>query len=209
MDDEFTALTRRVQAELHGHAAWAAYERVVSLARAAAVNSTARDTLAGYLDAPAQPLWAREVAAYALGAAGDRRAFETLVLLLNYRDPARGATAADALAKLGDPRTARAAAALATNPLRTSYARHAVLLLGRLRAPESVPALISTLERLVRGPDHHWPVANACIAGLGAAADERAIPVLTSARVFPELRDTAAEALARIWRQAPPSSSSA
>ncbi|MGW4705899.1 HEAT repeat domain-containing protein, partial [Streptomyces sp. NPDC004285] len=61
------------------------------------------------LTAPGQPLWAREIAAYVLGVAGDPRAFEALVLLLNHRDPERCVTAAHALARLGDPRTARAA----------------------------------------------------------------------------------------------------
>ncbi|MGK5633013.1 HEAT repeat domain-containing protein, partial [Streptomyces sp. URMC 123] len=84
--------------------------------------AAARERLASVLVEPQQPLWAREVAAFTLGCAGDRRAFETLVLLLNHREPARCATAAHALARLGDPRTARAAAALATNPLRTAYA---------------------------------------------------------------------------------------
>ena len=85
---------------------------------------------------------------------GDRRAFETLILLLNHRDPPRGATAARALARLRDPRTPRAAAALATNPLRTAYAYHPIRLLVTLRAPESVPALMSTLRRLLVDPDH-------------------------------------------------------
>jgi HEAT repeat protein len=203
MDDEFQALTRRVRAELHGQREWARFEHAVALARAG--TPAAYDELAVILEATGQPLWARELAAFVLGTAGDRRAFEPLVLLLNYRDPARGRTAAVALARLADPRTARAAAALATNPLRTSYALHAVRLLSRLRAPESVPALIATLERLVRGPDHHWQVAVACIEGLGGLGDERAVPALTAARVLPQLRDPAAEALARLWRQGPPS----
>ncbi|SCF64072.1 hypothetical protein GA0115256_108511, partial [Streptomyces sp. DconLS] len=45
------------------------------------------DELAEVLTAPGQPLWARELAAFRLGRAGDRRAFESLVLLLNHRDP--------------------------------------------------------------------------------------------------------------------------
>ncbi|MEV6103958.1 HEAT repeat domain-containing protein [Streptomyces sp. NPDC051940] len=203
-DDDFRALTERVRGELKGHGQWALYERTVTFARQG--TSTARDELARTLELPGHPLWARELAAFSLGTLGDRRAFETLVLLLNYRDPVRAATAAEALARLGDPRTARAAAALATNPLRTSYSLHAVRLLGRLRAPESVPALISALERLVQGPDHHWAVAAACIEALGAMGDDRAVPVLSSARVFPELREPAGGALARIWRESPPSS---
>ncbi|MEU1025880.1 adenylosuccinate lyase, partial [Streptomyces sp. NPDC005904] len=76
------------------------------------------DELAEVLVSPGRPLWARELAAVRLGVAGDRRAFESLVLFLNHRDPPRCAAAAHALARLGDPRTARAAAALATNELR-------------------------------------------------------------------------------------------
>ncbi len=55
------------------------------------------------LTEPGRPLWAREIAAYALGVAGDPRAFEALVLLLNHRDPERCVTAAHALVRLGDP----------------------------------------------------------------------------------------------------------
>lgn len=114
------------------------------------------------LTEPGQPLWARELAAYRLGMAGDHRAFEALVLLLNHRDPARCATAAHALAALGDPRTARAAAALATNELRVAYALHPVRLLAALRAPESAPALITTLERRLGPRDPYRAVALAC-----------------------------------------------
>jgi HEAT repeat protein len=143
-------------------------------------------------------LWAREIAAFALGCAGDRRAFETLVLLLNHRDPPRCATAAYALAQLGDPRTARAAAALATNPLRTAYALHPVRLLTALRAPESVPALIETLEPLLATRTPHWQIALACVEGLGALADDRASPVLTVACRHPSLASAASAALARL-----------
>ncbi|CAM5566873.1 hypothetical protein SDIAM103S_05114 [Streptomyces diastaticus subsp. diastaticus] len=108
------------------------------------------EELNAVLTAPQEPLWARELAAFRLGVAGDRRAFETLVLLLNHREPARCAAAAHALARLGDPRTARAAAALATNELRVAYALHPVRLLVALRAPEAVPALIAVLERPAR-----------------------------------------------------------
>ncbi len=75
------------------------------------------------------------------------------MLLLNHRDPPRCAAAAQALARLGDPRTARAAAALATNELRVAYALHPVRLLAELRAPEAVPALITTLRRRLRPHD--------------------------------------------------------
>ncbi|WP_103505806.1 adenylosuccinate lyase, partial [Streptomyces sp. FM008] len=109
--------------------------------------ATGVEELNAVLTAPQEPLWARELAAFRLGTAGDARAFETLVLLLNHREPARCAAAAHALAELGDPRTARAAAALATNELRVAYALHPVRLLVALRAPEAVPALIAVLER--------------------------------------------------------------
>ncbi len=68
------------------------------------------------------------------------------MLLLNHRDPERCVSAAYALYLLDDPRTPRAAAALATNALRTAYALHPVRLLTDLRAPESVPALVETLR---------------------------------------------------------------
>ncbi|MCC3777738.1 HEAT repeat domain-containing protein, partial [Streptomyces sp. UNOB3_S3] len=103
MDDEFRALLRRVRAELVSPAEFTAYERLLALVRAD--DTTARDELAEVLVAPERPLWAREIAAFALGVKGDRRAFETLVLLLNYREPVRCATAAHALARLRDPRT--------------------------------------------------------------------------------------------------------
>ncbi|MGP3925303.1 HEAT repeat domain-containing protein [Streptomyces sp. 8N616] len=154
--------------------------------------------LARVLAESGRPLWAREIAAFALGCAGDRRAFETLVLLLNHRDPPRCATAAHALARLGDPRTARAAAALATNPLRTAYALYPVRLLTELRAPESVPALMATLERLLADGGPYWQVALACVEGLGALGDPRAIPSLTAARDHPRLAAAAAAALARV-----------
>src|SRR6478672_8554355 len=113
MDEALRSLTERLRAEA-GASASAAYER---LARTADP-----DVLAAALTEPGQPLWARELVAFRLGTAGDRRAFEALVLLLNHRDPQRCASAARALARLGDPRTARAAAALATNELRVAYA---------------------------------------------------------------------------------------
>ncbi|WP_156722197.1 HEAT repeat domain-containing protein [Streptomyces apocyni] len=151
------------------------------------------------LTEPGQPLWAREMAAFRLGRAGDRRAFETLILLLNHRDPERCAAAAHALARLGDPRTARAAAALATNELRVAYALHPVRLLTALRAPESVPALITVLERRLGAPrDPYWRVALACVEGLGALGDGRAAPALTAARGHPRLVAAATAALARV-----------
>lgn len=129
---------------------------------------------------------------------GDRRAFESLVLLLNHRDPPRCASAAHALARLGDPRTARAAAALATNELRVAYALHPVRLLVELRAPEAVPALITTLERRLRPHDPYRRVALACVEGLGALGDDRAGPVLNDALAHPALAQAAVRALARI-----------
>ncbi|MER7153761.1 HEAT repeat domain-containing protein, partial [Streptomyces lydicus] len=98
----------------------------------------------------------------------------------------------------GDPRTARAAAALATNPLRTAYALHPVRLLAELRAPQSVPALIATLERLLTPHNPYWRVALACVEGLGALGDRRAVPVLTAAVAHPRLAAAAAASLARL-----------
>lgn len=196
MEEEFRALLKRVRAELVSPAEFAAHDKLIALVRSD--SRAARDRLAQVLVAPEQPLWAREIAAFALGAKGDRRAFETLVLLLNYREPVRCATAAHVLARLRDPRTARAAAALATNPLRTAYALHPVRLLTELRAPESVPALLSTLERLLAARDHCWPVARACVEGLGVLGDRRAEATLVAAREHERLRPAAAVALARL-----------
>ncbi|MGW1377004.1 HEAT repeat domain-containing protein [Streptomyces sp. NPDC002446] len=196
MEDEFHELTDRVRAELRSPQDLVAYERLLGLARK---NTPAgREELARMLVAVERPLWAREIAAFILGCAGDKRAFETLVLLLNYRDPVRCATAAHALSRLGDPRTARAAAALATNPLRTAYALHPVRLLAELRAPQSVPALIATLERLLTPHNPYWRVALACVEGLGALGDRRAVPTLTAAVAHPRLAAAAAASLARL-----------
>ncbi|MFB6806283.1 HEAT repeat domain-containing protein [Streptomyces sp. NPDC056387] len=156
------------------------------------------DALAASLTSAGLPLWARELAAYRLGLAGDRRAFEPLVLLLNHRDPPRCEAAAEALAVLGDPRTARAAAALATNTLRTAYALQPVRLLTALRAPESAPVLMATLSRLLSPHDPYWRVALACVEGLGALADPRARPVLVSAQSHPRLAVAATAALRRL-----------
>jgi HEAT repeat protein len=139
--------------------------------------------------------------AFKLGLAGDRRAFESLVLFLNHRDPQRCASAAYALARLDDPRTARAAAALATNELRVAYALHPVRLLADLHAPESVPALITTLQRRLRPHDPYRRVALACVEGLGELADPRARPVLNDALAHPALAEAAVHALGRIPRQ--------
>ncbi|MDO0937864.1 adenylosuccinate lyase [Streptomyces sp. DG2A-72] len=187
MDEELRSVTERLRQE---SAASAAYEHLVV--------TDDHDELAGVLTAPGQPLWARELAAFRLGLAGDRRAFEALVLLLNHRDPQRCASAAHALARLGDPRTARAAAALATNELRVAYALHPVRLLTALRAPESVPALITTLERRLRPHDPYRRVALACVDGLGTLGDPRARPVLKEALAHPALAEAAVRALARI-----------
>lgn len=156
------------------------------------------EQLADVLVAPQHPLWAREIAAFRLGSAGDRRAFEALVLLLNHRDPERCVSAARALARLRDPRTPRAAAALATNVLRTAYALQPVRLLAELRAPESVPALIATLERLLAPDETHWRVALACVEGLGRLGDRRALPLLRASRAHPRLSGAATEALSRL-----------
>ncbi|MER5992138.1 adenylosuccinate lyase [Streptomyces viridosporus] len=193
MDEELRSITERLRVEAGGSAA---YDRLVTTGDP--------DTLATVLTEPGQPLWARELAAFRLGLAGDRRAFEALVLLLNHRDPPRCASAAHALARLGDPRTARAAAALATNELRVAYALHPVRLLTRLRAPEAVPALITTLERRLRPHDPYRRVALACVEGLGELGDARAEPVLNEALAHPALAEAAVRALARIPRRRPP-----
>lgn len=117
------------------------------------------------------------------------------MLLLNHRDPPRCAAAAEAMAVLGDPRTARAAAALATNGLRTAYALQPVRLLTALRAPESVPALLATLSRLLSPNDPYWRVALACVEGLGALGDPRARELLTRAQSHPRLAVAATAAL--------------
>ncbi|MFJ9351864.1 adenylosuccinate lyase [Streptomyces sp. NPDC101237] len=189
MDEELRSLTERLRQESQGTAAW---DRLLA--------TEDPDELAEVLTAAGQPLWARELAAYRLGTAGDRRAFETLVLLLNHRDPPRCASAAHALSRLADPRTARAAAALATNELRVAYALHPVRLLVVLRAPESVPALITTLERRLRPHDPYRKVALACVEGLGALGDSRARRVLSEARAHPALAEAAVRALALIPR---------
>ncbi|TQJ90993.1 adenylosuccinate lyase [Streptomyces sp. SLBN-31] len=190
MDEELRSLTERLRQESGGSVA---YDRLVA--------TDDLDELAGVLTEPGQPLWARELAGFRLGVAGDRRAFESLVLLLNHRDPQRCASAAYALARLGDPRTARAAAALATNELRVAYALHPVRLLTRLRAPESVPALITTLQRRLRPHDPYRRVALACVEGLGTLEDARARPVLNDALAHPALAEAAVRALARIPKQ--------
>ncbi|MGV9287244.1 adenylosuccinate lyase [Streptomyces sp. NPDC003719] len=193
MDEELRSLTERLRSEA---AASGARDAVTACDRLAATGD--HDELAAVLTAPGQPLWARELAAFRLGLAGDRRAFESLVLLLNHRDPPRCASAAHALARLGDPRTARAAAALATNELRVAYALHPVRLLVELRAPEAVPALITTLERRLRPHDPYRRVALACVEGLGSLGDARAAPVLEDALAHPALAEAAVRALARI-----------
>ncbi|MER6331024.1 adenylosuccinate lyase [Streptomyces sp. NPDC001034] len=190
MDEELRSLTERLRQESGGSAAFDAL-----------LATGDPDELAEVLTAPGQPLWARELAAFRLGLAGDRRAFESLVLLLNHRDPPRCAGAAYALARLGDPRTARAAAALATNELRVAYALHPVRLLVALRAPESVPALITTLERRLRPHDPYRRVALACVDGLGALADARARRVLTEALAHPALAEAAVHALALLPKE--------
>ncbi|MGW0190926.1 adenylosuccinate lyase [Streptomyces sp. NPDC003362] len=189
-DEASRALTERLRQE---SGASAAYEHLLA--------TEDQDELAEVLTAPGQPLWARELAAFRLGLGGDRRAFEALVLLLNHRDPPRCAAAAHALARLGDPRTARAAAALATNELRVAYALHPVRLLVELRAPESVPALITTLQRRLRPHDPYRRVALACVEGLGTLADPRARTVLNEALAHPALAEAAVRALARIPKQ--------
>lgn len=186
-DEELRSLTHRLAEEAGESAAYRAL-----------LATEDDEELAGVLVEHERPLWAREIAAFRLGCAGDRRAFEPLVLLLNHRDPERCVSAAHALTRLADPRTPRAAAALATNPLRTAYALHPVRLLAALHAPESAPALVTTLSRLL-GPDEpHWRVALACVEGLGALGDAAARPVLEAALPRPRLADAAREALSRL-----------
>ncbi|MGW7055279.1 adenylosuccinate lyase [Streptomyces sp. NPDC054887] len=191
MDEELRSLADRVRGEARsGPDGSTAYERLLV--------TEDPDELAGVLTETQRPLWAREIAAFRLGCAGDRRAFETLVLLLNHRDADRCVTAAYALARLGDPRTARAAAALATNALRTAYALTPVRLLTELRAPETVPALITTLRGLLAPGNPHWRVALACVEGLGQLRDARARPVLEAALGHPRLGAAASAALSRL-----------
>ncbi|MHA5052905.1 adenylosuccinate lyase [Streptomyces sp. SD15] len=190
MDEELRSLTERLRNEA---GASATYDRLLA--------TEDLDVAAAALTEPGQPLWARELVAFRLGVAGDVRAFEALVLLLNHRDPQRCASAAYALARLGDPRTARAAAALATNELRVAYALHPVRLLVELRAPEAVPALITTLRRRLRPQDPYRRVALACVEGLGAMADMRARPVLNEALAHPALAEAAVRALARLPKE--------
>jgi HEAT repeat protein len=201
-DEEWRALAERLRTESGGSAA---FERLAAGADTGAGDEARdADALADVLTAPGQPLWARELAAFRLGLAGDRRAFEALVLLLNHRDPQRCASAAHALARLGDPRTARAAATLATNELRVAYALHPVCLLVELRAPEAVPALITTLRRRLRPHDPYRRVALACVDGLGTLGDPRAAPVLNEALAHPALAKAAVHALGRIPQQRSP-----
>ncbi|MDX2708605.1 HEAT repeat domain-containing protein [Streptomyces sp. PA03-6a] len=161
-------------------------------------HPAARDILADVLTEPSRSLTDREIAAVMLGRAGDRRAFEALVLLLNHCDGIRNVAAAEALTRLGDPRTARAAAALATNRLRIGYALAAVHLLGRLRAPESLPALTSTLTWLMDEGRTVYQAAAGCVEELGRLGDARAVPVLNRAVADPRLRVAAVDSLGRI-----------
>ncbi|AJF68096.1 HEAT repeat domain-containing protein [Streptomyces vietnamensis] len=194
-DPEFCSMIDRLRDEIENDTGEvpAAFEELAELAA-----TDDPEELHRVLTAPGQPLWAREIAAYALGVAGDPRAFEALVLLLNHRDPERCVTAAHALVRLGDPRTARAAAALATNELRVAYALLPVRLLAELRAPESVPALITVLERRLRADDPHWRVGLACVEGLGALGDARARPALEAALPHPRLGTEAMRSLHRL-----------
>ncbi|MGV9315801.1 adenylosuccinate lyase [Streptomyces sp. NPDC003691] len=187
MDDELRSLARRLRSESGGSTA---YERLLVTAD--------QEELADVLTAYERPLWARELAAFRLGSAGDRRAFEALVLLLNHRDPERCTSAAHALYRLADPRTPRAAAALATNELRVAYALTPVRLLIRLRAPESAPALITVLRRRLAPGDPYRRLALACVEGLGALGDARARAVLDAALAHPALAAPASAALARL-----------
>ncbi|MFC8506602.1 HEAT repeat domain-containing protein [Streptomyces sp. NPDC057411] len=191
-DPEFCSMIDRLREEIEngGEDASAVFEQLS--------GPLGTEELHRVLTAPGRPLWAREIAAFRLGLAGDPRAFEALVLLLNHRDPERCVSAAYALTRLGDPRTARAAAALATNELRVAYALLPVRLLAELRAPESVPALVTVLERRLPADDPHWRVGLACVEGLGSLADARARGVLEAALPHPRFGGAAREALARL-----------
>ncbi|MCM2386945.1 HEAT repeat domain-containing protein [Streptomyces albipurpureus] len=187
MDEELRSLVTRLRGESDGSAD---FDRLLLTADL--------EELAAVLIERERPLWARELAAFRLGCAGDPRAFEPLVLLLNHRDAERCVSAAHALAELADARTARAAAALATNELRAAYALVPVRLLTRLRAPESVPALITVLRRRLAPADPYARLALACVEGLGALGDARAEAVLESARTHHRLAAAAEAALARL-----------
>lgn len=189
-DAEFRSMIDRLGAEIVEEEGSAEFRRLI------ATDNT--ESLAAVLTQPQRPLWAREIASFRLGLAGDPRAFEALVLLLNHRDPERCVSAAYALTRLGDPRTARAAAALATNELRVAYALLPVRLLTDLRAPESVPALVTVLERRLGTDDPHWRVGLACVEGLGTLGDPRARPTLEAALPHPRLGQAAAESLTRL-----------
>ncbi|MFE5793820.1 HEAT repeat domain-containing protein [Streptomyces sp. NPDC056503] len=188
-DPEFCSMIDRLRDEIENE------EGSLPDAFGELARTTDPEELRRLLTAPGQPLWAREIAAYRLGVAGDPRAFEALVLLLNHRDPERCVTAAHALVRLGDPRTARAAAALATNELRAAYALLPVRLLADLRAPESAPALVTVLERRLAAGDPHWRVGLACVEGLGALGDPLARDVLEAALPHPRLGRAAERSL--------------
>ncbi|MFJ3905417.1 HEAT repeat domain-containing protein [Streptomyces sp. NPDC090025] len=192
-DPEFCSMIDRLREEVENTAddvpaAMAAFEELAGPA--------GTEELHRVLTAPGQPLWAREIAAFRLGLERDPRAFEALVLLLNHRDPERCVAAAHALTRLGDPRTARAAATLATNELRVAYALLPVRLLAALRAPESVPALVTVLGRRLDPADPHWRVGLACVEGLAALGGPEARTALTAALPHPRLGDAARAALA-------------
>lgn len=191
-DPEFCSMIDRLREEIEsgGGGIPAAFEELT--------GPLGPEDLHRALTAPGQPLWAREIAAFRLGLARDPRAFEALVLLLNHRDPERCVSAAHALTRLGDPRTARAAATLATNELRVAYALLPVRLLTRLRAPESVPALVAVLARRLAPGDPHWRVGLACVEGLGELGDPAAREVLAAALPHPRFGTAARQALGRL-----------
>ncbi|MFB7864068.1 MULTISPECIES: HEAT repeat domain-containing protein [unclassified Streptomyces] len=191
-DPEFCSMIDRLREEIEND------RGEVPVAFEELAGPLATEELHRALTAPGQPLWAREIAAFRLGLAGDPRAFEALVLLLNHRDPERCVSAAHALTRLGDPRTARAAAALATNELRVAYALLPVRLLAALGAPESVPALVTVLGRRLAPADPHWRVGLACVEGLGALGDPGAREVLEAALPHPRFGGAAREALGRL-----------
>lgn len=189
MDEELRSLTERLRQE---SGAPPAFERLVT--------TDDLDALAAVLTEPGQHLWARNWPRSGWGSHRTRGPSRPWYCCSTIATP-RCASAAHALARLGDPRTARAAATLATNELRVAYALHPVRLLVELRAPEAVPALITTLQRRLRPHDPYRRVALACVDGLGALGDARARPVLNEALAHPTLAEAAVRALGRIPKQ--------
>ncbi|CAM5654439.1 Adenylosuccinate lyase OS=Streptomyces microflavus OX=1919 GN=HUT09_29960 PE=4 SV=1 [Streptomyces microflavus] len=174
MDEELRSLMDRLRDEAAGSAA---YDLLVA--------TDDNEVLARVLVEPGRPLWAREIAAFRLGCAGDRRAFEALVLLLNHRDPERCVSAAHALARLDDPRTPGPPPRSPPTPCAPPTPCTRSGCSPPCGPPEAVPALVATLQRLLAPGEPHWRVALACVEGLGQLGDDRARPVLAAALPHP------------------------